>query len=103
MLIQVKALLQSLPQEKWVFTNCNEKHAKHALQLLGIEVIIAAKRPDPAVHGCLVHVLHGVRILAPSMCIDHHRSDAALSRLTQEKPEYRLCLCCCCRSASKAS
>ena len=31
-------MLKSLPQEKWVFTNCNEKHATHALQLLGIEV-----------------------------------------------------------------
>ena len=38
--LQVRALLESLPQEKWVFTNCNEKHATHALRLLGIEVLI---------------------------------------------------------------
>ena len=27
-----------LPQQKWVFTNCSEKHAWHALQLLGLQV-----------------------------------------------------------------
>ena len=37
-IMQVRALLESLPQEKWVFTNCNEKHARSALQLLSIEV-----------------------------------------------------------------
>lgn len=36
--VQVRSLLESLPQEKWVFTNCNEKHARSALQLLGIAV-----------------------------------------------------------------
>ena len=53
--VQVRALLESLPQEKWVFTNCNEKHARHALQLLGIEVIntSAYRRHQPLHVICL--------------------------------------------------
>lgn len=35
---QLRALLESLPQEKWVFTNCNEKHCRIALGLLGLQV-----------------------------------------------------------------
>lgn len=35
---EVQRLLQSLPQaEKWLFTNCSEKHANHALELLGLK------------------------------------------------------------------
>lgn len=34
---QVGAMLAALPQDKWVLTNCNEKHAKLALQTMGIE------------------------------------------------------------------
>jgi hypothetical protein len=36
--LQVRACLLSLPQTKWIFTNCNEKHARLALQTLGLEV-----------------------------------------------------------------
>lgn len=32
----VKSALESLPQDKYVFTNCNEKEAEEALSLLGI-------------------------------------------------------------------
>ena len=39
----MQRLLQSLPQaEKWIFTNCSEKHATHALELLGLKVLNAA-------------------------------------------------------------
>jgi hypothetical protein len=38
-MLQVQQLLQSLPQkEKWIFTNCNEKHANIALELLNLKV-----------------------------------------------------------------
>ena len=33
----VKALLESLPQRKWLFTNCRELEAKQALTLLGLD------------------------------------------------------------------
>ncbi|KAK9846397.1 hypothetical protein WJX81_002980 [Elliptochloris bilobata] len=33
----LRALLESLPQEKWVFTNCSEKHCHIALELLGLQ------------------------------------------------------------------
>lgn len=37
--IQVRALMISLPQkERWLFTNCNEKHANIALELLNLKV-----------------------------------------------------------------
>ena len=42
--MQVRALLMSLPQAKWVFTNCSEKHARQALRLLGLEVHILGVR-----------------------------------------------------------
>jgi hypothetical protein len=38
--LQVRRLLLGLPQQKWVFTNCSEKHAWHALQLLGLQVLL---------------------------------------------------------------
>lgn len=34
---EVRACLQSLPQRKWLLTNCNEKHAGIALELLGLQ------------------------------------------------------------------
>ena len=36
--MQVRECLLALPQKKWVFTNCNEKHAHLALQTLQIDV-----------------------------------------------------------------
>lgn len=36
---QVRECLLALPQKKWVFTNCNEKHAKLALETLQLQVI----------------------------------------------------------------
>ena len=36
--MQLRALLESLPQKKWVFTNCSEKHCCIALELLGLQV-----------------------------------------------------------------
>lgn len=36
--MQVRDCLLALPQKKWVFTNCNEKHAHLALQTLQIDV-----------------------------------------------------------------
>lgn len=36
--VQVRECLLALPQKKWVFTNCNEKHAHLALQTLQIDV-----------------------------------------------------------------
>eukprot|EP00873_Tetraselmis_striata_P037893 jgi/Tetstr1/458157/TSEL_044648.t1 len=48
---QVGAMLAALPQDKWVLTNCNEKHAKLALQTMGIEShfkgVIGADFMDP--------------------------------------------------------
>ncbi len=35
---QLRALLLSLPQRKWVFTNCSEAHCRAALSLLGLQV-----------------------------------------------------------------
>eukprot|EP00891_Asterochloris_glomerata_P009478 jgi/Astpho2/9478/fgenesh1_pg.00145_%23_73_t len=37
LLLHVRACLQSLPQRKWLLTNCNEKHAGIALELLGLQ------------------------------------------------------------------
>jgi putative hydrolase of the HAD superfamily len=34
---KVRACLQCLPQTKWILTNCNEKHARIALEYLGLE------------------------------------------------------------------
>jgi hypothetical protein len=34
----VREFIDSLPQDKWVLTNCNEKYAKLAIQSLGLEV-----------------------------------------------------------------
>lgn len=34
----MRALLDSLPQPKYVFTNCSEKHAELALQSMGLQV-----------------------------------------------------------------
>jgi putative hydrolase of the HAD superfamily len=37
--MKVRELLKSLPQkEKWLFTNCSEKHAIYALELLNLKV-----------------------------------------------------------------
>ncbi len=37
--MEVRTLLKSLPQEEmWLFTNCSEKHALHALELLNLKV-----------------------------------------------------------------
>lgn len=36
---QVRECLLALPQKKWVFTNCNEKHAKLALETLQLQVL----------------------------------------------------------------
>jgi len=36
--VQLRALLLSLPQRKWVFTNCSEAHCRVALDLLGLQV-----------------------------------------------------------------
>ena len=36
---QVRDCLLALPQKKWVFTNCNEKHAKLALETLQLQVM----------------------------------------------------------------
>lgn len=33
---KVRQCLQALPQKKWVFTNCNEKHARLALETLNL-------------------------------------------------------------------
>ena len=35
---QVRECLLALPQQKWVFTNCNEKHARLALETLDLLV-----------------------------------------------------------------
>ena len=35
---QVKELFLSLPQEKWLFTNANEKSARECLKILDLEV-----------------------------------------------------------------
>lgn len=37
--LQVRAFFESLPQDKWVFTNANEKSARHCLELLGLQVL----------------------------------------------------------------
>ena len=37
--LQVRALFESLPQKKWLFTNANEKSARHCLQLLDLQVV----------------------------------------------------------------
>ncbi|KAK9819658.1 hypothetical protein WJX72_000858 [[Myrmecia] bisecta] len=34
---EVRRFLQSLPQPKWVITNCDEKHAKIAVEALGLQ------------------------------------------------------------------
>lgn len=48
---QVAAMLEALPQHKWVLTNCNEKHARLALQDMGIasyfKGVIGADFMDP--------------------------------------------------------
>lgn len=36
--LQVRAFFLSLPQKKWLFTNANEKSARHCLQLLNLQV-----------------------------------------------------------------
>ena len=54
--VQVRACLQSLPQRKWLLTNCNEKHAGIALELLGLQVSILAVAisvmPRACASGC---------------------------------------------------
>ena len=40
---QLRALLLSLPQRKWVFTNCSEAHCRAALDLLGLQVRARAR------------------------------------------------------------
>ncbi len=35
---QVRECISALPQKKWVFTNCNEKHARLALKSLNLLV-----------------------------------------------------------------
>lgn len=42
---QVRECLLALPQKKWVFTNCNEKHAKLALETLQLQVILSPIHP----------------------------------------------------------
>lgn len=42
---QVRECLLALPQRKWVFTNCNEKHAKLALETLQLEVMLYPTQP----------------------------------------------------------
>ena len=39
--VQVRECLLALPQKKWVFTNCNEKHAKLALETLQLQVMLS--------------------------------------------------------------
>lgn len=56
--VQVRECLLALPQKKWVFTNCNEKHAHLALQTLEIDVRLCFCIPGldvPAIHwDCFV-------------------------------------------------
>ena len=42
---QVRECLLALPQKKWVFTNCNEKHAKLALETLQLQVMLSPIHP----------------------------------------------------------
>ena len=42
---QVRECLLALPQKKWIFTNCNEKHAKLALETLQLQVMPSPIHP----------------------------------------------------------
>lgn len=64
---QVRECLKALPQKKWVFTNCNEKHARLALEsldlldcfegVLGADFMGENAKPDAAAfHKVLQHI-----------------------------------------------
>jgi hypothetical protein len=60
--VQVRLLVEALPQKnKWVFTNCNEKHALLALEALGLQVMLSFSRLLFGVH--FLGVLMGRYIL----------------------------------------
>jgi FMN phosphatase YigB (HAD superfamily) len=48
----VRECLKALPQRKWVFTNCNEKHARLALESLDLLVSHTCNRPAALHVGC---------------------------------------------------
>ncbi|KAA6427834.1 MAG: hypothetical protein FRX49_02497 [Trebouxia sp. A1-2] len=71
---QVRECLKALPQRKWVFTNCNEKHARLALEsldlldcfegVLGADFMGENAKPDAAAfHRVQLHHIASLFVL----------------------------------------